>query len=693
MTSALAIWALVTLGHFLLTARWLGAAGYAQRPRDEWWFATMVTAIGTLVMALHAAAMFVGISVGVVAALLALGHLGAFRFVRLRPAALSHQEVRQPDSITYRLEAVSIIVLAAITVQWILAAAPSYDVRGTDAPHYHVPNAINLALGRSVFDLSPTVHLYPMVTSTLAAWFIVPLRDPLLIDVTVLLVFLLLLASVARIFRTATGLSGLAWTPWAMLALFATPLFRLASWMGADLMFAATFSAVAALLLAALVDRRLSRADTLLMSLAIGLLIGTKTTGSAAVFFAGLIALLILPCVARPPATNGDARPNLLTWGAAIACVIAAGGIWIVKNWWIWNSPIAPNGLTVLGVEIFRGSPQEPTMYQSVLGDMHADPTYPLMNRTFLYIRRWLGGEYLLTLLPIAFIPVDAALGWRRGQRPRVSPPLAAAALVIGTAIPITWLLIGAPWTSMEITRGFSLRYLQPWFALLPLLSLIAVFPASARWYDHRRVVLVVAVVSIAASLLVLARGERASISQFPPFPALAGFAGGAAAWILLRLSLSSRRSMVAAAWILVAIVSVGFGAWAAQLDRAARLEAAEPLADQFKSPSQRVYDLVLAFEQSRARQCTTRRFFTITRFDEPLGLQGASYTNLVFYAARDADVTRKWIKPLRLCDYIISDRSVLGTEKGRQLLTVLNPSGTTVELGDTGEFVVLGVR
>ena len=80
---------------------------------------------------------------------------------------------------------------------WLRVAARSLHVSGSDAAHYHVPHAVNLALGTSPFDLLPTPHLYPMGTS-LGAWFILPFSDPLLIDVTMLACAALLAASLAR---------------------------------------------------------------------------------------------------------------------------------------------------------------------------------------------------------------------------------------------------------------------------------------------------------------------------------------------------------------------------------------------------------------------------------------------------------------------------------------------------------------
>jgi hypothetical protein len=74
------------------------------------------------------------------------------------------------------LQIAGALALATLAVAWLRVAARSLHVSGSDAAHYHVPHAVNLALGTSPFDLLPTPHLYPMGTSLLGAWFISPSR-------------------------------------------------------------------------------------------------------------------------------------------------------------------------------------------------------------------------------------------------------------------------------------------------------------------------------------------------------------------------------------------------------------------------------------------------------------------------------------------------------------------------------------
>jgi hypothetical protein len=97
-------------------------------------------------------------------------------------------------------------------------------------------------------------------------------------------------------------------------------------------------------------------------------------------------------------------------------------------------------------------------------------------------------------------------------------------------------------------------------------------------------------------------------------------------------------------------------------------------------------------FERQSGRDCRARRFFLITRFDEPLALQPSRLENRVFYAARDVRMTAR-VNPLGPCDYVVASRPVLETDKGRDLIAVLNPRGRTIEIGEAGPFVLLAAR
>jgi hypothetical protein len=103
------------------------------------------------------------------------------------------------------------------------------------------------------------------------------------------------------------------------------------------------------------------------------------------------------------------------------------------------------------------------------------------------------------------------------------------------------------------------------------------------------------------------------------------------------------------------------------------------------------IYLATLEAERAMGRDCPSRRFFAIVRFDRPLDLQSADYRNQVFYAGRDADLTARASTPMTPCDYIISSRGIFESERGEALIGVLNPRGDTTELAVRGPFVLLG--
>jgi hypothetical protein len=665
----LILWGIGTLGHFLLTARWLARAGTATT-RDEWGFQTMVAGTGTLSIALHLIASTTGLTITRVLLVLAVGHAVAWYvgrdgvvyagrgFPGLSEVEGSRANVAplkgRPAYVESVLETAALIVLTVVVLQWILIAVTSTDVSGSDAAHYHVPNAVNLALGASPFDLPPTSHLYPMGSSTLAAWFILPVQTTLLTDLVMVLPFLLLVASAGWIFRQLTSLSGLAWSTWMMLALFGTPLFRSASLMSADLLFAAASMAFAAALLTPLVRRPLRSTDVWLIALSLGLLLGSKVTGVVVAALIGLPAVLALATFKLRPASArkiGAAKATPygvlgLCGGAALA-VIFAGGIWLVRNWWVWGSPVAPNGVALFGFTVFPGAAYEATTYLSVLGDLKDKPGYQLWDRAKHFIDVWLSPWYLPGLGALLLIPADFIASRRRGDTS--SARLWTTIVACGTGAVMAWFLIGAPWTSLEWTEGFSLRYALPWLAMLPLVAWVGLFPEALPWHRRTTPAIIAGIVISVSGLAVLGRHQEL------PFPPL-----------LTPSALAAER-----------------------LAQEARAKA---IADRPRTNGERIYDTVLSFEAKEGHSCDAegRRFFVTNRFDEPGALQGARLTNRVFYAARDVKVTARVRPGMGPCDYLITERAIMNTNKGSALHAGLNPSGTLVDLGTVGDVVLL---
>lgn len=692
MDSSLAasLWCLGTVAHFLLTAQWVSRAGGAMT-RDERWFRSSVAGTAGLSAVLHLLAATVGLSLaGVLLSLLA-GHAVAAWLTARRPSAVEVQP--GTDRVTLALELAAVVTLVAMVIQWVILAAPTADVSGTDAAHYHVPNAVNLALGASLFDLPPTPHLYPMGASTLAAWFILPFQTTLLTDLVMVLPFLLLLSSAAWLFRQLTSLSGLAWSTWAMLALFGTPLFRYASLMSADLLFAGAALALAAALLAPIGRRQLRSADIWLIAMSLGLLLGAKTTGAIVGVLLGVPAVitLVIQRVRERPAPAIPAH----VWAGAALVMMGAGGIWLLRNWWVWGSPVAPNAMTLFGVQLFAGVPYEATTYNSVLGDLVEKPGYDVWTRGAHYIGVWLGSWYLVAIGLIVLVPIDAVVGWWRGA-PRQLLAIRVGSVTIASAMAavMVWFLIGAPWTSLEWTKGLSLRYALPCLALLPLLAWVAMFPASLPWYRRTPLAAAAGAVVVLGGLAIF--GSQ-SLPEFPAVPALGAVLAALAiigAWRVLPVA---RPGVTASVLGVVAIVavSVGFGVWISLADAYARDIRSAAMTGGSRPWREQLYDAALAREAREGLPCEIegRRFFVTNRFDEPLALQGPRLTNKVFYAGRDLKVTATVHPKMGPCDYIVTERAIMGTDKGAALHAALNTSGRLVEVTTVSDVVLLAHR
>ena len=697
-------WLIVTGAHFLLTSRFARRALPADASFDEIAFAVVLGGIGTLSFVLHVVATTTGLTLA--AGLVALGISHGLLWALTPAAQVQAAPQPRPTGVVRAAEALAATVIAGVLLTWVDVASQSSAVSGTDAAHYHVPVALNLALGAKLFDLPATPHLYPMAGSLLDAWFLVPVGGPLIVDLAMCLPFLLLTVSMNWIFRLTTGQSGLAWSSWVVLLLFATPLFRSSSLVSADLWFASAFVALSAAIVSAWARRRWRPGDVALASLALGLLLGSKTTGAAAA------ALVVAACVLAELgrlALGGRDRRSLwpsrwwLTLLAAFTLILGAGGIWLLRNWVRFGSPIAPTGLTVFGLTVFEGDPFQPTSYLSVLGDLQKDASYDLVSRTVRFIRLWLGGWFVPALALMALVPIDLAIARPRQQWPDAR---AARALVLAIGVGagglLVWLLVGAPWTSLEWTRGFSLRYALPIAALLPLVAFIGLFPLSLRWYERPSIAPAAIAALAAGSILTfyLALDPRlARYVEVPPI-AIGWLVAGAALVGVVRWASHRRFEPIVAVLLLLVFASVWapvMSARAARNTEHATAQEAQERADFARAVppgnvARLAYLTALATEDRKGLSCRRRRFFALSRFDEPLMLQSAAYANLVFYAGRDVDWTRS-AAPLGPCDYIVSTPAVVGTQKGGSLIVALASGAPVDQIGSAGPFVIIGRR
>ena len=524
--------------HFVLCPYWvLRLRSSPIQSVDELVFQSMVIALGTLQTALHVAAFTVGLSLttgllGLMALHATLGLWGLLRAGRRSAdsdtgtTAQRLGLIRRQGSVQQVLGAMTVV---AITCQWAIDSTRSLVVRGTDAAHYHVPHAVNLALGATPFPLLATGHAYPMGASVLAAWLMQPVQDPLFLELTTLPSYLLVLTSVALLFRLVTGEPGLGWTLWPLLVLFTGPVFRTSLSMSADLFYAAGFLALLTQLFARWIRPGWQVRDMIVTALALGMLLSSKSVGAlSAVVLLGLYLVAVTTRAIRLRHPWSLGRPMRLC-GAGLILAVLSGGVWLVRNLVLFGSPTFPAGLSVFGIEVFSGNTYRDTMYYlSVLGDLQRDPDYAVLGAFTGYTRE-LVGAWLLPLGGVAILfGLDVANQLRRGSLDESTRRKSALLLVsVGLIASHTVVLVGAPWTSLEWTGGTALRYLLPLFVLYVVALFSCLFPTRPAW--HRRP-LVRAVLWLA--LVVLASLVHRSHGSTVPSPAIVGLALGLVALV-----------------------------------------------------------------------------------------------------------------------------------------------------------------
>lgn len=497
----------------------------------------------------------------------------------------------------------------------------------------------------------------------------------MLIDLTTLPAFLLMVASLARLFRALTGASGMAWVPWFSLALLSAPLIQITTLFSADLMYAAAFLALNTQLFLMSRGSRPRPLDCCLAAAAVGLLLGTKTTGaiSAAVLL-GVYGIVAATRWRRLFRTASAAPLSAGVVLGAVVLMLAAGGVWPVRNWINYGSPLAPSGLELFGVSIFPGDTMESTRYYlSVLKDMRDVKGYNLASRTAHYLREWMGAWYLPSTLLVLALLGDA---WRARRHGDATEQAAARLTVVLCSVVVTAvhlaLLVQVPWSSLEWTRGLSLRYGLPLVVLWAFLPFCAAFPLSAAWWRR---------LPLEAHTSRLFGGIHQRMPAWVKRPQATG--GGAALLVA---------GIVA---VLAVQTAAADGRVRAVADR--RAVALRGCNAETHAPGvhERAYLAVLDHEQ-RTGACRNRRFFVTTRFDAPMALQPVPYSNFVYDARPRTIVERAFAahgpgtKP---CDYVIASEAEMNTERGNLLVRRLEAEGVLELVSLAGPYRIYTAR
>jgi hypothetical protein len=274
----------------------------------------------------------------------------------------------------------------------------------------------------------------------------------------------------------------------------------------------------------------------------------------------------------------------------------------------------------------------------------------------------------------------------------------------IGTllAVGLTWLLVGAPWTSLVWTSGRALRYVLPVLLLGWFVVLLALFPLSLPWYQSGRGRLagtaIIALASSGIAWMAVRPPEQDAgrhLLLMTPWAPLVGLML-TAAWVGARATIraSASRAAAAAATVTVLVAGAVVTAMAARaatisLDGAAAPVMAQPCpAPAAASEHEGAARLIAEHERRLPPDGARRRVYLTARFDAPLALQGPTYDALVY----DVRLSRLDDRMLRRVqpgsgtrDYVVSPAS----QDDHAFLAALAAQGELVDLGTTRTYRV----
>ena len=708
-----ALFWLITLAPLPLTAFWILCWwGSDITSWDEYLFHVVVFGAGHVYLVLQTLVFTIGMSLTTVGLSLVVVH-GVVAAATWR-ARHSHTATAGRPSATplttglSPFEIFGATVLLGLMIQWAWAASGGIEILGTDAANYHVPHAVNFLRGVSPLNVLATPHLYPMGTSVWAAWFFVPFDGPLLLELATAPAFLLLVGASCLLVRLLTNRSGLAWTPWLLLLAFTGQLPRLSLLMSADLAYAASFVALAVQVLLVWRLRKLDVRQVLALALCAGWLASTKAAGLFSLACIAVCGAAALFLVHRKQGSLSGLR--LLPVAVSLAVFVGSGGMWILRNWWLFGSPLAPYGMSVFGIQLFAGPPTSSTrFYLSVLGDLRDRPDYALWGRFAESVHEMFGAWVVPAAGLAVLLPVDLALQFvrRRAVSQETQTKLIFISLLLVTFAVHAAVIAGLPWTSLDWTRNLSIRYLLPFFFLYMLALYSLLFTDGITW-DRWPVGRTLGAAILAGGALWYYHAHEATpglpVNEWIAVLRPEAFLAAAALTIPTSLALSGRFRFVSVTTATVAAVvllvglswheAADYGHIAASRARQARQESSCGTAGAAPSSEHRgLYLGVVEFQRSGGHSCERTRFFVASRFDRPIELQSADYRNVLLDVRSSAAALERQGPEPGGCDIIVAAKADLEGRGPEWLGEVLKTRRSFEQVAESGRYVAYAVK
>ena len=676
-TLELYIFLVFTFGHFASIPLWLKrfAAGEFSS-LEEYLFYASFFSVGSFYVVLHFIWLLGGISLwkGVIA--LAVLHFCLWQpFLKI---TLFQQTKNRIFGSVGLLNLTVFVLITAIIGRWIYLAYQKDIVAGIDALHYHVPHMVNFANGGPLLGLLPTAHLYPMAHNLLGGWLLLGLHSPLAIDWLNIPAFILIILSFSFLFRLLAHRSGFLWALLVVFILFSSPLLNAVENVSSDLSHASSYLVLFTILTSIATKKTWKRLQWVALSFSLGLVIGTKTAGLPLTLITVLIfTLLRLTGLFKFKISKLEIKCLPLY----IFLFVFSGGIWLFRNWYLFGSPIAPLGFSIFGVQIFEGIDLDRFKYYlSVLKDMRDIPDYNFFHHLYATVQKWYGRYYIFLFAFPGVLFFDTFLLRSHYGRTIVNPPetlrmkYGLLILFIFTFLIQGYLLMGAPWSSLNFSHGSNVRFILPLvLCSFPLFFSFVIPGNSNRTGNDYAGWIAMAVLLLINIYFYFAAPYNSS--GFVQYPSFLWICIAVLSIILYFLCTHVNLNKVALTLVLILLCSsLLYYDLQKKSSRALEQSRSSLIHDfqKYKSTGKlkkeffaykEVLLKIMGLEEQHKLSCASKRFFLLTRFDFPLCLQGPLYNHLVAdihtpHLQKSAKKIGFRFEPDKYCEFLIAARN-----------------------------------
>jgi hypothetical protein len=672
------VFLVVTLGHFALIPLWLRRFAGGEFPSLEaYLFFASFFSVGSFYVVLHFIGLLGGISLwkGVIG--LAMLHFCLWQpFFKI--TFFKRIGDQSPFSIGW-LGTIVFILTAAIVGQWIYLAYQKDIVAGIDALHYHVPHMVNFANGEPLLGLIPTPHLYPMAHSLLGAWFLLGVHSPLLIDWLNIPAFILIVSSFSFLFSLLTHRSGFSWALLVAFILFSSPLLNAVENVSSDLSHASSYLVLFTILASVAAKKSIFRLEWVGLSLSLGMVIGTKMAGLPLTLTTLFIfSLLKLMGVFKFEVSKPEKKYLLLY----LFLFVFAGGIWLFRNWYLFGSPIAPLGFSVLGIRIFEGVDLSHFKYYlSIVKDMRDIPDYQFFHHLYATVQKWYGRYYIFLFAFSGVLFFDTFLLRSHYGRTVVNPPetlrekYGLLLLFISTSMIQGRLLMGAPWSSLNFANGSNIRFMLPLILCSFPLFFSFIIPGKTGQCEYKYTPWIAMAFLLLINLYFYFTAPYNS-SGFVQYPSVFWICTTASLFLILKFLhsltyLNTTIVKMTTFFLLSAILYYGIQEKSSNALQKSELDLIHDLREykltgKINKKFFAYKEILLKIKELEKQNnilCNQKRFFLLTRFDFTLCLQGPRYDNSVAdihtpHLIKSAVRVGLRFEPDKYCEFIIATRN-----------------------------------